>query len=135
MLAALLAAGCGGDSDSKLDVETAVESYFVALSERDFTAACGLVSPSFRAGLVKYAERAYPDLGSGECVAIAQRAAQAGGETLVTAQRQVRVREVVVDGSEATARLGPGQVATLERIDGEWLIVRLDFRGARGGSG
>lgn len=108
-----------------------MERYFVALSERDFATACELVSPNFRAELVAFAERAYPDLGSDECVAIAQRAAQAGGETLVAAQSQVRVAEVTVDGSEATARLGPGQTASLERIDGTWLIETLDFAAAR----
>ncbi|MGI9111111.1 MAG: hypothetical protein ACR2GT_02740 [Gaiellaceae bacterium] len=131
MLAALFLAGCGGDGDAEEDVQSAVERYFVALSERDFATACELVTPSFRDALVAYAERAYPELGSDECVAIARRAARAGGERLVAAQNQVRVREVEVDGSAATARLGPGQVATLERIEGDWLIETLDFSGAR----
>lgn len=113
-------------------MRTTVERYFVALSERDFTTACELVSPSFRAGLVAYANSAYPELPSGECVAIAERAARAGGERLVAAQSQVRVRGVEVDGSEASARLGPGQLAMLARTDGRWVIETLDFRGARG---
>ncbi|MCP9485905.1 MAG: hypothetical protein MSC30_08585 [Gaiellaceae bacterium MAG52_C11] len=49
----------------------------------------------------------------------------------MAAQNQVRVREIEVDGSGATARLGPGQKATLERLDGDWLIETLDFSGAR----
>ena len=41
---------------------------------------------------------------------------------------------VEVDGTRATAALGPGQVASLARIDGEWLIEKLDFSGATGSS-
>jgi len=131
VLAALWLAGCGEDGDAEQDVRTTVERYFVALSDRDFATACELVSPSFREDLVAYARRAYPELGSDECVAIARRAARAGGERMVAAQNQVHVREVDVYGSEATAGLGPGQLATLERIEGDWLIETLDFSGAR----
>ena len=109
-----------------------VSGYFDALAERDVGTACSLVSPAFREELASYSKRAYPDLDSRDCEVIAGRIVQTNGDRLVGLQRDVPVRSVDVDGERATARLGPGQVARLRRVDGDWLIERLDFRGATG---
>lgn len=109
-----------------------VSAYFDALATRDVRTACSLVSPAFRRELVAFARRAYPDLDSRECEAIARRIAEANSDRLVGLQRDVPVGSVEIDGELATADLGPGQVATLRRIEGEWLIERLDFSGATG---
>ncbi len=109
-----------------------VSGYFDALAERDVRSACSLVSPAFREELANYSKRAYPDLDSRECEVIANRIVQTNGDRLVRLQGEVPVRSIEVDGERATAQLGPGQVASLRRIDGDWLIERLDFHGATG---
>jgi len=134
--ATTLAAGCGGGggSSSEDSVRETVGAYFTALSDRDFAEACERVSPDFKIRLVGFAERAYPDLDSNECVVIAERIATSGGDRLVGLQSRVRVRSVEAEEDRATAQLGPGQVAKLQRIEGDWLIDELDFSGATGNS-
>jgi hypothetical protein len=127
--AVVLAAGCGGigGSSSEDGVRETVGAYFTALADRNFAEACDRVSPDFKVGLAGFAKRAYPDLDSTECVPIARRIATAGGGRLVGLQRKVRVRSVEVEEDRARAQLGPGQVAVLRRIEGDWLIDELDF--------
>lgn len=134
--AVVLAVGCGGigGGSSEDGVRDTVRAYFTALADRNFAEACDRVSPDFKVRLVGFAERAYPDLDSTECVPIARRIATAGGGQLVGLQRQVRARSVVVEGDRARAQLGPGQVATLRRIEGDWLIDELDFSATNGNS-
>ena len=127
----LAVTACGGGS-AEADVRETVSGYFVALSKRDFAGACARVSPAFETELVSYARRAFPDFASTDCEPIARRIAEANGDRLVGLQNQVEVRSAEVDGDSATAQLGPGQVATLEQIDGDWLIAKLDFTGATG---
>jgi len=83
---------------------------------------------------VRFAEKTFPDLKATDCVAIAGAISATRDARIIALQSRVRVSSVEVDGDEATAQLGPGQVATLEQIDGEWLIAKLDFSGATGTS-
>lgn len=130
--AAVLAAvsivgGCGSSDD---DVRETVNKYFTALADRDVRTACSLVSPVFREELANWAKTAHPDLCSRDCEVIARRIAQVNDDRLVGLQRDVSVNSVEIDGDTAKAALGAGQVATLRRVDGDWLVERLDFRGA-----
>ncbi|MDQ3067156.1 MAG: hypothetical protein M3R12_08425 [Actinomycetota bacterium] len=130
----MLLLGCGGDGEAaEAEVSERVTTYFTALSARDFETACSSVTPLFRTNLAAYAATAFPDLDSRQCAVIAARIAETNGEEAVELQRRVRVLDVAVDGENATARLGPGQTASLRRVDDSWLIDELDFSGAVGG--
>ena len=129
---AALAVGCGGNEAAERDVRKTLNTYFGALSDRDFATACAQVSPSFEETLARFAERSFPDLATTECEPIATRIAEVNGDRLVGLQDRVRVRSVEVDGDRATAGLGPGQSARLARDDEDWLIDELDFSGATG---
>lgn len=111
-----------------------VDAYFAALAQRDFETACANVSPAFKSALARFAERSLPELEKTDCSSIARKLAASRDERLLGLQSKVRVRSVEVDGDYATAQLGPGQVATLEQIDGDWLVAKLDFSGATGSS-
>ncbi len=109
-----------------------VDAYFAALAQRDFRTACSKVSPEFESALARFAERSLPELEKTDCLSIARELAASRDQRLVGLQSRVRVQSVEVDGDRSTARLGPGQLATLERVDGDWLIAKLDFSGATG---
>lgn len=132
LLATAVLAGCGGGSGDEAAVRTNVEKYFAALAQRDFPDACARVSPAFESALAAWSRRAFPELASRDCEVIARRIARGSGDRLVGLQDQVRVRSAQVEGDRATARLGPGQTASLRKIGDEWLIERLDFSGATG---
>jgi hypothetical protein len=96
-------------------VRSAVRAYIGALSARDWSRACGLMTPAARRDLADAAGASCPR-------ALADGAAP---EELASAQREVAGALVRIRGTAAT--LGPlgtaQQPVRLEKVGGRWLVA------------
>ena len=116
LLAALLLAGCG-DEDK---VRAAVEAEQRALERRDWNAVCALRTDAgereFRRGTL------WPEA---KTCAEAFTPPPNGNEPIVTFDfKSPTLREIDVDGDEATARFDDGSTHRLLKVDDRWLIGR-----------
>ncbi|HNC16339.1 MAG TPA: hypothetical protein PLV77_10585 [Solirubrobacterales bacterium] len=112
--AALLLAGCGGDSDEDQAGEV-VSNFAAALADGDYAAACEMYSPKTHeffkdtsdvtGGCEPGIERVYSGL--------SHEKLEAYGD----------VEEVTIDGDKATVEQASGDYTILQKVDGEWMLT------------
>jgi hypothetical protein len=124
ILAALLAAGCGGSADSdEAGVEDTITSYLSSIASGDGGTACEQLSGFEARSIFEEALIVLPELRATSCAdALTELSGSLGGPEK-DALEAAEVEQVKVDGDVATARIvGGTKTASLEKIDNRWVI-------------
>jgi hypothetical protein len=116
---ALAAPACGGDDDDKSDAEKVKETvtdFYAALADGDGAKACGLVTGSAK-------ERVSP--GQRSCEDSVSQAADRTDDDLKEALRSIEVRDIRVEGDEATCTATANRIARVElkKQGDDWKIT------------
>jgi hypothetical protein len=119
--AAMVASGCGGDSDAGR-VEATVTTYLRAFADGDGPRACDQLTGEQMRALASMAVEQVPELGATSCVEVVRRFAQQLGSDEKATMREADVFDVTVTGDRATAFVRRGHPVELRLIGGAWLI-------------
>lgn len=110
--------GDGGGDDSEAVAE-AMRAYLTAYSEGDGAEACTHLTEGAQQALAESAKT-----GETSCAEALSRPSDQGAELLGPLIEGIDAEDVTVDGDTATLTIEGAQVpATLERVNGEWLVT------------
>ena len=115
-------AGCGGGDDQTGEVKAAVQGYVDAFVRGDGPRMCSLMTPDTR---VKFVKQVRALAKTDDCAKATVAVREAAGPKAVAAMRGARIKDVRVDGNEASVKLvaSSGQsIATLRKQGGEWRV-------------
>ena len=119
---ALAGCGGGGGDDETASVRAAVRSYVDAFVQGDGPKMCSLMTPGTR---VKFVKEVRPLAKTDDCTKAAVAVRNAAGPKAVAAMRGAQIKDVRVDGNEASVKLvaSSGQsIAALRKERGEWRV-------------
>lgn len=119
--ASVVLVGCGG-SDSA-DAVAPVQTYLRALSSGDGETACAQFSGAYKREFLASYMDGFPELGATTCGEVVDKLSAMLGSDETAALREAEAKSEV-EGDRATVTITGGtSAATVQRIDGEWLIV------------
>lgn len=133
MVLALALAACGDDDgggdgggDDSEAVAESMRAYLTAYSEGDGAEACTHLTDGAQQALAEFATKA----GAGaSCAEILSQPGQQGSDILGPLIEGIDSEDVTVDGDTAELTIEGAQVpATLEQVNGEWLITEAYVR-------
>lgn len=133
MVLALALAACGDDDgggdgggDDSEAVAESMRAYLTAYSEGDGAEACSHLSQGAQRALAEFATKA----GAwASCAEILSQPGQRGSDILGPLIEGIDSEDVTVDGDTAEITIEGAQVpATLEQVNGEWLITEAYVR-------
>jgi hypothetical protein len=114
---ALTALGCGGDDKSDADqVKDVVADFYAALADGDGAQACDLVTGSAKAQV---------SAGQESCEESVSQAAKRVDDELKEELRSIEIRDIKVEGKEATCTATANRVARVElkKQGDDWKIT------------
>jgi hypothetical protein len=122
----IAATGCGGgDKPPDADqVTSAVSGYAHAFGDGDGGRACELLTSGARDAFVK---RVSALVGTTDCAEAMSKLQSVAGPNVTDPFQDATVRDVMVDGSKATAELVAGghtEQVTLEKDGDDWLLTK-----------
>ena len=120
LAAAFAAAGCGGSSSNKAQIESTIRTYYTAFANGDSAKACDQLSTSTRATLEHQG-------GGRKCADLLTAAGQRpGAQKVKPALKSPKFGAVNVTGNNATASVtvaGTPTTVPLKKEGGDWKIV------------